>query len=172
MTITISAFYKFVPIDDPTALRITILEQMISQAIKGTILLAGEGINGTISGSSTGLSGFLAMLRSDPRFADMATKDATAADHPFKRTMVKVKREIIRFDTPAADPTRQVGHYVEPKDWNAVISDPAVLVLDTRNSYEVELGTFRGAIDPKTKRFGDLPRYVRANLDPARAVLA
>jgi UPF0176 protein len=168
MTITIAAFYKFVAIDDPQALRVSLLEQMTAHAIKGTILLAHEGINGTISGTPDQMSVFLSSLRADPRFADLVTKDATATEHPFRRTMVKVKREIIRFDTPAADPTRQVGTYVEPQDWNALISDPDVLVLDTRNAYEVALGTFANAVDPNTKRFGDLPQYVQANLDPAR----
>ncbi len=168
MTVTISAFYKFVAIDDPGPLRATLLEQMNAFAIKGTILLAAEGINGTISGALDALSAFLAILRTDPRFADLQTKDATAPEHPFRRTMVKVKREIIRFDMPEADPTVRVGTYVAPEDWNALISDPDVLVLDTRNAYEVELGTFARAVDPQTKRFGDLPHFVNANLDPAK----
>jgi len=168
MTVTVSAFYKFVTIEDPAALRTDLLAQMTANAIKGTILLAHEGINGTISGAPASTATFLSALRADPRFADLETKDAKATEHPFRRTMIKVKREIIRFDTPAADPTVQAGAYVAPEDWNALISDPGVLVLDTRNAYEVEQGTFANAVDPKTARFGDLPRFVQANLDPAR----
>jgi UPF0176 protein len=168
MPITISSFYKFTPINDPHALRATLLAALSRYALRGTILLAHEGINGTLSGAPENMAAFLALLRSDPRFFDLATKDATADEHPFRRSMVKVKREIIRFDTPAADPTVQVGTYVAPEDWNALISDPGVLVLDTRNAYEVELGTFANAVDPKTKRFRDLPHYVQANLDPAQ----
>ena len=104
----------------------------------------------------------------DPRFADIVSKDATAAGHPFRRLKVKVKREIIRFGEPAADPSLRVGTYVAAKDWNALIADPDVLVLDTRNAYEVAEGTFAGAIDPKTRRFGELPEFVKANLDPTR----
>ena len=168
MPITIASFYKFTRIDDPHALRTTLLAALAAHALRGTILLAHEGINATISGTPAAMAAFLALLRADPRFADLATKDTTAEAHPFRRTFVKVKREIIRFDQPSADPTQRVGAYVEPKDWNALISSPDVLLLDTRNAYEVELGTFPGAKNPGTRRFGDLPAYVAGALDPAR----
>ncbi len=168
MPITISSFYKFTPIDDPHTLRATLLAALTAQALRGTILLAHEGINATLSGAPENMAAFLAALRTDPRFSDLTAKDASAETHPFRRTFVKVKREIIRFDQPSADPTVQSGTYVEPKDWNALISSPDVVLLDARNAYEVELGSFANALDPQTKRFGDLPQYVQANLDPAR----
>ena len=168
MPILISSFYKFTPIDDPHALRVTLLAAISAHALRGTILLAHEGINGTLSGAPADMAAFLAQLRSDLRFAGLTTKDATAEAHPFRRTFVKVKREIIRFDQPSADPTLRAGTYVEPKDWNALISSPDVVLLDARNAYEVAAGTFPGAKDPGTRRFGDLPAYVAAALDPGK----
>jgi UPF0176 protein len=119
------------------------------------------------------MSAFLTRLRGDERFADLVTKDSTTDSHPFKRLKVKIKREIISFGRPQVDPAKaqalgNAGTYVAPAEWNALISDPDVLVLDTRNAYEVEVGTFAGAVDPKTSRFSDLPAFVAANLDPAR----
>lgn len=168
MTVFVSAFYKFVPIADPASLRSDLLAAMRERAMKGTILVAPEGINGTISAPAGAMASFLALLRADPRFADLATKDATAPDHPFRRLKVKLKREIISIRTPKADPCTGVGTYVAPADWNALIADPDVLVLDTRNAYEVEAGTFARAVDPGTRSFGEFPRYVQENLDPAR----
>ena len=136
--------------------------------MKGTILVASEGINGTISAAPDDMRSFLEVLRADRRFDDLVTKDAVAPEHPFQRLKVKVKREIVTFGRPEADPTRNVGTYVEPAEWNAVIEDPEMVVLDTRNTYEYEAGTFAGAVDPKTRRFGDFPGFVRSNLDPAR----
>jgi UPF0176 protein len=164
MTIAVAAFYKFVTIDGPQALR----DQMFATMhIKGTILLAHEGINGTISAPPAAMTEFLGELRADPRFADLVTKDATTDRHPFQRLKVKVKREIITFGHTEADPSKIVGTYVKPHDWNALISDPDVLVVDTRNAYEVAVGTFQGAVDPQTRRFSDWPNYVRDNLDPS-----
>lgn len=168
MSVTVAAFYKFVRIDDADDLRSRLLAELRIHAIKGTILLAAEGINGTISGTSGAIRAFLAGLRADSRFGDLLTKEAIATAHPFKRLKVKVKREIISFGHPGADPTTGVGTYVAPEDWNAVINDPDVLVLDTRNAYEVEIGTFKGAVDPNTRHFSDLPDYVKTNLDPGR----
>lgn len=168
MTITVSAFYKFVRIDDPPALRATLREVMTARAMRGTILVAPEGINGTISASSAGMESFLSELRADPRFADLVVKQARTDRHPFQRLKVKLKREIVTLRAPEADPTKQVGTYVAPKDWNALISDPDVIVIDTRNAYEVADGTFRGAVDPGTRSFGQFPDYVAKNLDPAR----
>ncbi len=168
MTVQVSAFYKFVRIEHATTLRDQLFAALQACGARGTILLATEGINGTISAEPQAMAQFLSDLRADPRFADLATKDAAADAHPFKRLKVKLKREIISFRQPSADPTVHAGTYVKPQDWNALISDPSVLVLDTRNSYEVEAGTFRGAVDPKTRRFGDLPTYVAAHLDPAK----
>ena len=166
MTVAVAAFYKFVRIEDPPMLRGRLLEALRARAMKGTILLAHEGINGTISGAPAAMCAFVGELRADPRFADLVTKDATTDAHPFRRLKVKVKREIISFRRPEADPSVVVGTFVAPADWNALISAPDVLVLDTRNAYEVAAGTFKGAVDPGTRRFGELPQFVEANLDP------
>jgi UPF0176 protein len=166
--VTISAFYKFVPIADPDALRADFLTHLEARSIRGTILVAPEGINGTISGAGEAMAWFIAMLRGDSRFSDLVTKDSTAPGHPFKRLKVKLKREIISLGRPEANPLERVGTYVEPSDWNALISDPDVLVVDTRNGYEVKAGTFQGAIDPHLGHFGEWPDFVARNLDPLR----
>ena len=168
MTVAVSAFYKFVALGDVAGLRAHLRAEMSARGMKGTILVAPEGINGTISGVPAQLQSFLSVLRADPRFADLVTKDAIAADHPFQRLKVKMKREIISFRRPEADPGVCVGTYVAPQDWNALIRDPGVLVLDTRNAYEVAAGTFKGAVDPGTRSFGELPAFVGGHLDPAR----
>lgn len=168
MTVTVAAFYKFADIADCNALRDSLQFRCESAGIKGTILLAREGINATISGSAGAMAAVLGALRDDPRFAGLTIKQAEAPAHPFKRLKVKVKREIIAFDPSLDQPLGQVGTYVKPQDWNALLRDPDVLVLDTRNAYEVAIGTFEGAIDPHTAAFSDFPAYVKANLDPAR----
>ena len=168
MTVIVSGFYKFVRVDDPVVLRASLLALLSVHGAKGTILVAPEGINGTISALEIGMAAVHASLRADPRFANLTTKDSIADAHPFKRLKVKIKREIIAFRQQGADPSQRVGTYVAPRDWNALISDPSVLVLDTRNAYETAAGTFRGAVDPGTRQFGDLPTYITANLDPAR----
>lgn len=168
MTVVVSALYKFAGVEDPPALRAHLYEALAARGMRGTILVAPEGINGTISGEAEATAGFLSLLKGDARFADVDVKQAAAPEHPFKRLKVKVKREIITLRVPEADPSRAVGVYVEPEDWNALISDPHVLVLDTRNMYEVEAGTFERAVDPGIRIFGEFPRYVTENLDPAR----
>jgi UPF0176 protein len=168
MTVTVSAFYKFVVVADPNGLRDALFEAMTARELKGTILVAHEGINGTISGAPGHIASFMAQLRADPRFADLATKDATANGHPFHRLKVKLKPEIVTIRAPEADPTRQVGTYVDPQDWNALISDPGVLVLDTRNIYEVEQGTFEGAVDPGLDHFTQWPEFVTSKLGDVR----
>jgi UPF0176 protein len=173
MSVVVAAFYKFVTIDDCATLRVRLLDELGRLAMKGTILLAPEGINGTISAAPPAMAAFLGLLRADPRFADLVTKDAAAPDHPFQRLKVKIKREIITFGRPDGDPCAaqaqgRAGTYVAPSDWDALIADPDVLVLDTRNAYEVAAGTFPGAVDPGLQRFSDLPAFVEARLDPAR----
>ncbi len=168
MTVSVCAFYKFVSIVDAPDLRESLLQRCEALGIKGTILLAREGINATISGAPAAMDSFLADLRSDTRFADLVVKRAVAEAHPFQRLKVKVKREIIAFDPSAEGPLGAVGTYVKPQDWNALISDPDVIVVDTRNAYEVAIGSFQRAVDPKTAAFSDFPSYVRVNLDPAR----
>jgi UPF0176 protein len=167
-TIVVAALYKFVTLKDFSALRQPLLAAMNAHGVKGTLLLAIEGINGTISGARSAIDGFLNYLRSDARFADLDHKESYCGEDPFYRSKVKLKKEIVTIGVEGIDPNRQVGTYVEPKDWNALIANPDVLLIDTRNDYEVALGTFEGAADPKTSSFGEFPKFVGENLDPAR----
>mgnify|MGYP001026360914 FL=1 len=168
MSVTVTAFYKFVAIADPPALRQELLALARAQAIKGTILIAPEGINATIAGPDAGIRHVLAHLRADPRFAGLVSKESYADEIPFGRLKVRLKREIVTLRRPEADPSRRVGTYVKPEHWNALIADPEVVVIDTRNAYEVGIGTFPGALDPMTRSFSEFPDFVAANLDPAR----
>jgi UPF0176 protein len=165
---SIAAFYKFVVVADALALRGWLYAALSERGMRGTILVAGEGINGTVSGTPEAMASFLRHLRSDPRFCDLAVKQTTASAHPFKRLKVKVKREILSFGHPEANPAHGTGTYVRPEHWNALISAPDVKLIDTRNDYEVAEGTFRGAIDPQTRSFRDFADYVARHLDPAR----
>ncbi len=166
MTQVIAAFYKFVTLDDYRDRRQPLLNLCHYHHIKGTILLAAEGINGTISGSRSSIDTVLAYLKADPQFADLEHKESIATKSPFDRLKVRLKQEIVTFGIPTIDPTNLVGTYVKPQDWNALIANPDVLVIDTRNQYEVEIGTFAGAIDPQTDSFTEFPAYVAAHLDP------
>jgi UPF0176 protein len=168
MKTAVCAFYKFVEISDPGTLRTELLARCEALGIKGTILLAHEGINATISGGTGAMASFLEELKSDQRFADLTVKQASTDVHPFQRLKVKVKPEIIAFEPANAGALGPVGTYVPPQEWNALISDPDVVVIDTRNVYEVAIGTFARAVDPKTAVFSDFPAYVKANLDPQR----
>lgn len=168
MTWTVTAFYKFVTIDDPVAFRPAVREVCAKNGIVGTVLLAAEGINGTVAGPADGIAAFLAFLRADARFADLVSKDSYAVAQPFQRMKVRLKREIVTLGRPEADPNKLVGAYIEPKDWNALIARDDVILVDTRNDYEVKIGTFEGAMDPKTRSFREFPAYVREHLDPAR----
>lgn len=166
--IVVAALYKFVTLTDHVALREPLLQTMLANGIKGTLLLAEEGINGTVSGTREGIDSLLAWLKSDPRLADLEHKESYCDAQPFYRTKVKLKKEIVTLGGAGVDPNRRVGTYVEPKDWNALIVDPEVLLIDTRNDYEVAIGTFEGAIDPETRSFRQFPEFVRARFDPAR----
>jgi UPF0176 protein len=168
MTLICSAFYKFAEIADPASLRPALLDACLAREIKGSILVAQEGINGTISGEDANLRDFFEWLRKDPRFADLETKESPAPGHPFGRMKVRLKREIVTLGVPEASPARTVGTYVEPEAWNALIESPDVILVDTRNAYEFKIGTFKGAIDPKTRSFRQFPGFVRDNLDPER----
>jgi UPF0176 protein len=168
MTVVITAFYKFTRLQDCDQFRTALMSLCSAQGIKGTILLAPEGINGTIAGSELAIATVLAWLKSDERLADLEHKDSLAESHPFYHLKVRLKPEIISLGIPSVDPTRQVGTYVASEDWNRVISDPDVVLIDTRNDYEVSIGTFKGAIDPKTDSFRQFPVYVKHHLDPAR----
>lgn len=168
MSVTVTAFYKFVAIEDPPALREALLDFARAHEIKGSILIAPEGINATVAGPDAGVRKLLAYLRSDPRFADLVSKESYAGAPPFGRLKVRLKREIVTLKRPEADPTKRVGTYVSPGEWNALISDPDVVVVDTRNAYEVAIGTFKDAIDPATRVFSEFPDFVAANLDPEK----
>ncbi|MDR6235619.1 oxygen-dependent tRNA uridine(34) hydroxylase TrhO [Pseudomonas oryzihabitans] len=166
--IVVAALYKFVTLDDYVQLREPLLQTLLANDVKGTLLLAEEGINGTVSGSREGIDAVLAWLRADPRLVDIDHKESYCAEQPFYRTKVKLKKEIVTLGVPGVDPNQRVGTYVEPQDWNALVDDPEVLVIDTRNDYEVGIGSFKGAIDPKTKSFRDFPAYIREHFDPAQ----
>ncbi len=163
--IVLAALYRFTPMDDWQTLRPIYKNKMLDLGIKGTILLASEGVNGTVSGTREAMDTFISFLKSDPRLAELEVKESYFDAHPFQRTKVKLKKELISLGEPA-DPMQAVGTYVEAKDWNALISREDVLLLDSRNEYETHLGNFKGAIDPNIKKFKDLPAYVRANLNP------
>jgi UPF0176 protein len=153
--------YKFVDLPDYAALKAPLFACCERYGVRGTILLAPEGINGTIAGSQAGVHAVLTYLRSDPRLADLTHKEAVAAKMPFYRLKVRLKREIVTMGVPGIDPVRMAGQYVRPEDWNRLIDDPDVVVIDVRNEYEVGAGTFRGALNPQTRSFGELPEWVR-----------
>ena len=161
--ISVAALYKFTPFPDPHALQAPLLAACEALGIKGTLLLAREGINGTIAGSDNALAAALDTIRALPGCAGLDVKFSAAQQMPFGRLKVRVKREIVTMGEPDIDPLLSVGHYVDPHDWNALIADPDTLVIDTRNDYEVAIGTFRGAVDPATPSFRDFPAWFRAH---------
>lgn len=164
--IVVAALYKFVKLPDYEAIVPRLKELCDSLDIKGTLLLAEEGINGTVSGSRAAIDGLIAFLKEDSRFDSLSFKESFYEEQPFYRMKVKLKKEIVTMGVTGIDPQKIVGTYVKPRDWNSLISDPEVVVIDTRNSYEYEIGTFERAIDPKTETFREFPAYVAENLDP------
>ena len=168
MKYVVCALYKFVALPDYKALREPIFNRLERLNIKGTLLLAAEGINGTISGTCECIEAFCAYLKEDARFIGIDYKFSEDDHLPFYRTKVKLKKEIVTLGIEGVDPTQQVGHYVKPKDWNALILDPEVLLVDTRNDYEVKIGTFKNAINPMTETFRDFPAYVEGAFDPKK----
>lgn len=165
-----AALYKFVDLPDYAQIQPRLLAECEAHRIKGTLLLAREGINGTIAGAPQDIQAVLKWLRSDPRLADLEHKEAWASEAPFHRMKVRLKAEIVTMHVPGLDPTRTVGQYVSPQDWNALISEPDVVLVDTRNDYEVAIGTFRGALDPRTRSFSELPAWVQAQSAPGMAL--
>ncbi|MFN4130186.1 MAG: rhodanese-related sulfurtransferase [Paracoccaceae bacterium] len=159
----IAALYQFTRFPDPAALRAGLLEVCQHNGVKGSLLLAPEGINGTISGTRAGIDAVLERIRSLPGCAGLEWKESHSESMPFGRMKVRLKREIVTMGQPDVDPLAQVGNYVGPRDWNALIADPDTVVIDTRNDYEVAIGTFRGAIDPGTRAFGEFPRWWQEN---------
>jgi len=165
MTVRIAALYRFARFADLAAIRAHLEAVAEAAGIRGTLLIAGEGINGTIAGSDDGIETMLAAIRALPGCADLAPKFAEAAAIPFHRLKVREKREIVTMGVPDIDPLDDVGTYVAPADWNALIDDPDTVVVDTRNDYEVAIGSFKGAVDPATASFRDFPAWVAAHRD-------
>ncbi|MFC4699181.1 rhodanese-related sulfurtransferase [Glaciecola siphonariae] len=162
----VCALYKFVTLENYKEMREPLRALMESLDIKGTILLAKEGLNGTVSGPEKSIKALLAHFNSDERIAPVSHKESWHDEQPFYRTKVKLKNEIVTMGVEGIDPRQTVGTYVKPKDWNALISDPNVTVIDTRNDYEIEIGTFKHAINPHTESFREFPDYVAKTLDP------
>ena len=165
--IVIATFYRFVRLDNFAELRAPLLRVMLDNQVRGTILLAAEGINGTVAGKRSSIECLLDTLRQDDRLRDFDCKLSFDDEMPFYRSRVKLKREIVTMGIDDLDPANR-GTYVSPTDWNELISDPEVTLIDTRNDYECDIGTFKGALDPGTVNFRDFPAYVREHLDPAR----
>lgn len=166
--LVVTALYHFVRLDDHTQYRQPLLDLMNEHGIRGTLLLAAEGINGTVAGTEDAIAALHAWLKAQPPFAGLSHKESRCDEMPFYRTKVKLKKEIVTMGVEGIDPRHIVGTYVKPKDWNALISDPDVLLVDTRNDYEVGIGSFEGAVNPNTRTFREFPDYVERELDPKR----
>jgi UPF0176 protein len=172
MPLKVAAFYQFAALPDFRALREPLRALAAGHGLKGSVLLAHEGINGTVAGTEEGIDGLVAELRHGPlfggRLGDLELKFSEAAQMPFGRLKVRLKKEIVTLGDTTVDPTRQVGTYVDAADWNALIASPETLLLDTRNAFEVAMGTFEGALNPKIASFGEFKQFATHHLDPAR----
>jgi len=166
--IVVAALYQFVALDNFRQLRQPLLDFMLENNIKGTLLLAREGINGTVAGTRPEIDLLLGWIRADVRLREVSCKFSYDDTLPFYRSRVKLKKEIVTMGVEGIDPNRSVGTYVKPTEWNALISDPAVTLIDTRNAYETAIGSFKNATTPNTDSFREFPRYVAENLDPAK----
>lgn len=166
--IVVATLYKFVRLTDYQRLQPRLLDFCRRQGLKGTLLLAEEGINGTVAGPRRAVDAVMDYLRADRRLSDLAPRESRTGQPPFRRMKVRLKKEIVTLGEPAVDPNQAVGRYVEPRQWNALIGDPEVLLIDTRNRYEYDIGTFEGAVNPDTDSFREFPRYVKQKLDPTR----
>ena len=159
--ILVAALYKFVEIDDLLSLQSNLYEICEKNNIMGTILIANEGINGTISGKTNEINQTISLLKSDKRFANIEIKYSSTDKQPFHRMKVRLKKEIVTIGLPEINPNKKVGTYVKPEDWNDLISDPNVIVIDTRNKYETKIGSFQNALDPETSSFREFPDWVK-----------
>jgi UPF0176 protein len=172
MTYKVAALYQFVALPNFRELRDPLHAICSDLGIRGSLLLAREGVNGTVAGTEEGIDALVAELRNGPlfhgRLDKMELKFSIAAEMPFKRMKVRLKKEIVTLGDPEADPTKQVGAYVSAAEWNRLLEDPDVILLDTRNDFEVEMGTFAGAVDPRIKKFSEFKEFVKSELDPAR----
>jgi UPF0176 protein len=166
--VVVAALYHFAQLPDCAALQTKLKTLCDANGIKGILLLAEEGINGTVAGTREAIDLLLATIRSDERLAALAHKESFAETMPFYRMKVRIKKEIVTLNRPEANPAITVGTYVDPKDWNALISDPDVVLLDTRNDYEVNIGTFKNAVNPNTETFVEFPEFVESNFDPKK----
>jgi len=165
--IVIAALYRFVRLDNYQSLRQPLLQFMLEHQVRGTLLLAREGINGTVAGAQAAIDALLDYLRRDERLHELDCKLSYDSEMPFFRSRVKLKREIVTMGVEDLDPAQR-GTYVDARDWNALLDDPEVTLIDTRNAYESAIGSFEGAIHPRTESFRDFPAYARQHLDPAR----
>ena len=165
---TVAAFYHFCDLPEAAELQLALKQELRELGVLGTLLVAPEGINGTLAGSSENIDAMLALLGKATGLPRAVVKFSHSVARPFDKLKVRLKREIITFNQPQANPALRVGTYVAPQDWNALLADPEVLVLDTRNTYETRIGSFSGAVDPGIAQFSDFAAYVREQLDPAR----
>lgn len=165
---TVIALYKFVALPDFEEIQKPLLNKCLDFGVCGTLLLAHEGINGTIAGQDDRMKALIAYIQEETPIGELVYKASYVDFAPFNRMKVRLKKEIVTLGVPWVDPTKNVGTYLKPKEWNEVISQPDVFVVDTRNDYEVELGTFEHAVDPKTKTFREFPEYVEQNMDPKK----
>ncbi len=172
MSFTVAAFYQFIALPDFRELREPLRAICAGLGLKGSVLLAHEGLNGTLAGSAAAIRGLVDELRQGALFGGrldrLELKFSQAAAMPFQRLKIRLKKEIVTLGDSATDPTRQVGIYVDPADWNDLIAAPDTLVLDTRNAFEVAMGTFEGAVDPGIRNFGQFKEFAARHLDPAR----
>ncbi|MGR5210766.1 rhodanese-related sulfurtransferase [Vibrio rotiferianus] len=164
----VCALYKFVELENYQELREPLLALMDTHGVHGTLLLASEGINGTVAATREGIEALLTWLNAEPRLTDIVYKESYSDTQPFNRTKVKLKKEIVTLGVEGIDPRHVVGTYVKPQDWNDLIADPEVFVVDTRNDYEIEIGTFKHAVNPNTDTFREFPNYVKQNMDPEK----
>ncbi|MEL6667283.1 MAG: rhodanese-related sulfurtransferase, partial [Pseudomonadota bacterium] len=159
----IAALYHFAPVADPAALKHRLGQLCCRAGVRGTLIVASEGVNGTIAGTRAALDTALKGIKAEPGFADLEWKESTAAEAPFRKLKIKLKPEIVTLGAGEIDPRAKVGRYIEPKDWNALVDDPDTVLIDTRNDYEVAIGTFQGAVDPETQSFRDFPKWWEEN---------
>ena len=167
-----TAMYHFVSLPHFKTLREPLLNFCVSQNMKGTLLLADEGINGSVAGSEKSILELLHFLKTDPlfegHFKNLSHKESWSDKHPFYRMKVKLKKEIVTLGVPGVSPTKMVGQYVKPQDWNKIISDPEVILIDARNDYEYAIGSFKNAINPETQTFREFPEFVKTHFDPKK----
>ncbi len=161
--IVVAALYQFAPLRDPGALRGPLHDLCVEHGVKGTILLAEEGVNGTIAGDEAGIGAVVEHVRALPGCGELDVKYSPAHHMPFKRMKVRLKKEIVTLGVPGIDPSREAGRYVDPSAWNKLIADPSTIVIDTRNDFEVAMGTFERAINPDIAKFSDFPDWFRAH---------